>query len=424
MVTQLSIPQASRSSPQHELQTQKNASATNRSPSLPNLVISAKHVLNEARSAVARSEMGSDASSVITSVLQDLYLFEEDFQDNATISPGSKPVNHGTDFIKIIDDWDFAPHSGDSSSQFDSASVTTRTQMTPTQSSYAPSTIGDQPSDVSDTEDSDSDCELENELLQEYVDKGFAICKNGDYEAAEIYMRRAKEASETHPWVNSRRKVNGLEELEYEILQAYLDKGFASYKERKWGIAQLYMQRGVGVSLLLLPDTIRYRGIILEEVKFRVAVCAFHQRQISDPEITFLSQLGSIQPAADENKATTLRRIMSVHLLAEIYLERNKLDEAYKHGRKALSMKRKYLDDMSGAERAMLFLLSAICKAQGDKLQADVYLDKAKASMGPDSSLDLGLEFQLARFDAARQMRQIKIVSELISPLLRRQRHI
>jgi tetratricopeptide (TPR) repeat protein len=370
MIMQLSLPQTP-GDPQEKTQSQANISVPKMQPSIAKLVISAKDILYEANSIVAQSEGGSDASSTITTVLRNLDFHKQDFEESATISPRRKPVRAGADFERIIQDWIPTASSGASTSHFGSASQTTRTQMTPSQSSFGMSALGDECQETTGGPDSDSD-----------------------------------------------------DELEYEILQGYLDKGFLLYKDCQWEKAELYIRRAIDVSKVVPLDKVRNKGIDLEEVQFKVAVCALHQKKLEEADVDLL-HLRTVRPAPDEHKNTTLRRILSVYLFAWICLEKTKLEEAQKYCRKALSMKRKRFGEMAWLEADIFSLLSAISKAQGDDLTAEVYQDKANQSAAVPSPEPSEPEIQFVRLDMLRDMRglpdepevELQVVTKLVSLL-------
>jgi tetratricopeptide (TPR) repeat protein len=364
MIMQLSLPPTP-GNPQEKRQSEANVLVPKMQPNIAKLVISAKDILYEANSVVAQSERGSYAGSMITTVLRNLDFHTQVFQESATISPRGKPVRPGADFERIVQDWIPTASSGDNTSHFDSASQTTRTQMTPSQSSFGMSAVGDDYADSAAGEGSDSDDELEYEILQGYLDRGFLLYRDGDWEKAELYIRRAIDASKVLP----------------------LDK-------------------------------VRNKGIDLEEAQFRVAVCALHQKKLEEADVDLL-HLRTVRPAPDEYKNTTLRRILSVYLFAWICLEKTKLEEAQQYCRKALSMKRKRFREMAWLETDIFPFLSMISKAQGDGLTAEVYRDKANQSAAVDSQV-LEPEIQLARLGMFRGMRggpdaELQVITELVS---------
>jgi tetratricopeptide (TPR) repeat protein len=169
-------------------------------------------------------------------------------------------------------------------------------------------------------------------------------------------------------------------------------------------------------------DKVRLKGIDMAEAQFKVAICAFHQNKLDETDVE-LFQLRMTRSAPDEPRNTTLRRILSVYLFAEICFQRNRMEEAHKYCRKALSMKRKLLGPTNWLETNCFSLLSVISAAQGDSITAEVYQDKAKASDSPDSSLEQNPEIRATRIDALVSSRRgvgvdvknIKILSVLPS---------
>lgn len=181
------------------------------------------------------------------------------------------------------------------------------------------------------------------------------------------------------------------DDLDYEILQEFLKRGFANYEKGDWANAELYIRRAIDSSKTLPLDKVRLKGIDLEAAQFQIAICAFHQKRFDEADVETL-ELRTARPASNEPKNTTLRRILSVYLFAEICFERKKLEDAHKCCRKARSMRRKLLGETVWLETNCFTLLSAIAAAQGDNLTAEVYRDKARASTTADSPLKLEQE--------------------------------
>ena len=332
MIMQLSLSKTS-DKPQEDPQSSGTISVPKRPPSLTNLVFSAKDVLDQARSTIEQSEEGSDDSSTITVMLHHLDLLEQDLQSNLAMHSGewsrsrTEPENH-----EFVENWVSSAPMGANTGRSDSASVPTRTQMTPSQSSIETSTIGGD--SLYFDEDSDED-----------------------------------------------------DDLDYEILQELLKKGFASYEKSDWGTAELYIRRAIDSSKTLPLDKVRLKGIDLEAAQFQIAICAFHQKRFDEADAE-THELRTARPASNESKNTTLRRILSIYLFAEICFERKKLEEAHKCCRKARSMSRKLLGETVWLDTNCFTLLSAIAAAQGDHLTAEVYRDKARASTTTDTPLE------------------------------------
>jgi tetratricopeptide (TPR) repeat protein len=351
MIMQLS-PSKTPDKPQEDTQSYSTISVPQRPPSLTNLVFSAKDVLDQARYTIEQSEEGSDDSSTITVMLHHLDLLEQDLQSNLAMHSGgqwsrprTEPGHH-----EFVQNWVSSAPMGANTGRSDSASVPTRTQMTPSQSSIETSTIGGDSPSFDENSDEDDD-------------------------------------------------------LDYEILQEFLKRGFANYEKGDWANAELYIRRAIDSSKTLPLDKVRLKGIDLEAAQFQIAICAFHQKRFDEADVETL-ELRTARPASNEPRNTTLRRILSVYLFAEICFEKKKLEEAHKCCRKALSMRRKLLGETVWLETNCFALLSAIATAQGDNLTAEVYQDKARASITPDTALEQEQEqeseIRSARLDRIR----------------------
>jgi len=325
-------------------------------PSMANLVISAKEILYKAKSTIAESDGGSDSSSVITAVLNRLDLLDVDqgVQGNVPIAGQSTRLGPSAEQRRIVEDWIPSLPSGTTSSQFDSGSETTQTQMTPTQSTPVMSTFGGELND----EDSEDD-----------------------------------------------------DEFEYEILQGCLDKGFASYNNGDWDIAERFIRRAIDASKTLPLDKIVVKGIDMMDAQFKIAVCALHQEKLDEADAE-LFQLRMARPTPNEPRNITLRHILSIYFFAEICFQRKKLEEAHKWCRKVLALTRKCLGETPWLEMYCFSLLTSISATQGDNVTAEVYLDKAEASVPPGSSLEQDPEIGAARIDSMH-LKNIKTLSVL-----------
>jgi len=313
-------------------------------PNIEQLVVSAREVLYQAKSSIDESEGGSDSSSVVTTILHRLDILEEDVRVNDSTAGQPTRLDPTSEQRRSIEDWIPVVSPGSTTSQFDSRSATTRTQMTPTQTTPSISTFEEEP--IFTQEDSDDD-----------------------------------------------------DEFEYELLQGYLDKGFTSYTDGNWEAAEPFLRRAIDASKILPMDKTRLKGFDIAEAQFKIAVCAFHQRKLDDADREFF-QLRTSRSAPDEPRKNSLRRILSLYLFAGICFQRKKLEEAHKSCHKALSTKRKMLGPTNWLEANCFSLLSSVSAAQGDIVTGEVYTHKAEVTGSPDSSLDKDPEIKAARIDS------------------------
>jgi tetratricopeptide (TPR) repeat protein len=329
-------------------------SVTTEQSDISSLIESAHSVLQEAKSVVVQSNIGSDDSSSVTTILHHLDLLEKDLEDSITVAQSYQPQEpHKANVLRhaVVDDWIPTLPLASDTSDFDSSSVATRTQMTPTQSTCETPSIGVGYPESAAQDDSDDD-------------------SNDDFE--------------------------------YEILQGFLDRGFALYKKSNWADAQPFLSRGLDASKTLRPDKLRHRNIKLDEAQFKMAVCAFHQDKLDDAEVA-LFQLRTSRAVPNENRETTIRRILATHLFAVLCFDRKQYDEAYKHCRKALSMKRKLIDkEMPWLESTHFNLLSDVARAKKDPVAAEVYHEKALEYSTVASDGDPEPEFAMAKLSNLR----------------------
>jgi hypothetical protein len=283
------------------------------------LMVSAHELLNEAKCVVAQSEGSSDRGSYLD-------ILEKDLQDSLTVTQGYQPDRSGGEAFDrhtVVENWIPAVSPATNTSHFDSSSITTRTQMTPTQST----------------------CDTLS-LASDYQDS--LIGDDSDYD----------------------------DDLELEILQGFLDRGSSVYKEGDWASAQKFFKRLIEVAKTLPSDKLHQRGFDLKEAQFKIAVCAFQENKLEEAEVE-LSRFRTTRPSINESRAIALRHIISTHLFAIICFRKRNLDEAYKHCRKAHSMKRKLLGkETPWLETKNFSLMMEIAKAKGDVLAEEVYQAK------------------------------------------------
>jgi tetratricopeptide (TPR) repeat protein len=328
------------------------ASVTAEQFDIPNLIESAHSLLQEAKSTVARSNIGSDDSSSVTTVLHHLNLLDKDLEDSMTVIRGQHPTNPDGAFVTrraVVEDWIPAVPQESATSDFDSSSVVTRTQMTPTQSTCETPSLG-----TSHTESTAGDDSSEDE--------------DADFE--------------------------------YEFLQDIINRGFSLYKEGNWTEAQAFLKRGTDNAKTLGPDKIRQKNIQIDDAQFRLGICAFHLNELEDAEMA-LFQSRTTKQIKNEDRNIAIRRILATHLFALLCFHRKQFDEAYKQCRKALFMKRKLTDkEMPWLDSTHFNLLSQIAASQKDHVAADVYNKKAIEYTTLVSSEETEPEFTMAKIPA------------------------
>jgi hypothetical protein len=179
MIIQLS--QIPDSSNQRDRQSHLHASDSKESSDVASLMASAHELLNKAQSVVAQSEGGSDQGSYLD-------LLEQELQDSLTITQGyqpDKPSGAAFDRQRVVENWIPAVSSATITSHFDSSSITTHTQMTPTQSTCETPSLGGVNLESLEGDDSDNDDDLEFEILQGFLDRGSSVYKSGDWASAQ-----------------------------------------------------------------------------------------------------------------------------------------------------------------------------------------------------------------------------------------------
>jgi tetratricopeptide (TPR) repeat protein len=328
MVMQLTF-QLQPSSCLQKQQDYESASVTAEQFDIPNLIESAHGLLQEAKSTVARSSIGSDDSSSVTTVLHHLNLLDKDLEDSITVIRGQRPTNPiGVVVTRsaVVEDWIPKVPQASVSSDFNSSSMVTRTQMTPTQST----------------------CETPG-LGTSYSESAVGDDSSGDED----------------------------DNFEYEILQDILNRAFSIYKEGNWTEARPFLKRGLDTSKTLRPDKLRHKNIQIDEAQFRLGICAFHLNELEDAEVA-LFQSRTTRRIRNEDRNISIRRILATHLFALLCFQRKQFDEAFKHCRKALMMKRKLIDkEMPWLDSTHFNLLSQIAATQKDHVAADIYGAKA-----------------------------------------------
>jgi tetratricopeptide (TPR) repeat protein len=291
---------------------------------ISSLMVSAHDVLSEAQSVIAQSETGSDRGSSASTMLH-LNNFEGLFRDSLKITQGHQPIEPGGlpfDRHAAVEKWIPAAFPTDETTQSDNSSTNTQTQMTPTQSTFGTSAIGTEYAASATGEDSDEE-----------------------------------------------------DELEFDMLKGCLDQGVSFYKQGDWASGEKYFRRALADSKKLSSNKIQQRGIDLKDAQFKTAVCAFQQKRFDEAEAE-LFHFNSRKSVNTEESNVVLRRVLATYLFAEICFQRNRIDEALKHCRKAHSMNKRLIGnttDMPEVQANIFNLLMDIALCQWDFVAAEVY---------------------------------------------------
>lgn len=163
-----------------------------------------------------RCPLGSDTST-ITAVFHRLEV-DGNLQGNTTDLSEQEIIRQemDPDFHRHIENWIPTASSRSKTHVSESAPATTRTQMTPSQSTFEMTMVGyeDQFSD----EDSEKDGEFEYEILQGCLDKGIANYEVGDWASAEPRIRRALDCSKKLSVDKVRLKGINLEDTQFKSI--------------------------------------------------------------------------------------------------------------------------------------------------------------------------------------------------------------
>jgi len=334
-----------------------------------NLVESAKEVLLEAKSVVANSERGSVYASSTASVIQRLEDLEHDFEDDMTAIRGKVPLRPANstdpDSHSKVRSWipTVRPQTGFYVADLsETDSISGLTQMTPSESTFNPAREG-----------------LETGLF--------------DYDDSD-----------------------GDDEVDYMVLEAFLKKSLNAYMNGDWAGAEPLLQRVLDESTPLPTDKLLRVGIDTALLKFRMAICALQQDKMEEAG-TRLLKLITTKGTPGEKESVAMQRIVLIYLYAEVCFSKKRPEEARRHCRTALKMKRKLLgDDVSFLEHNAFNLLSAVAQTQGDLLAAEVFLEKSKeASLAKikkeDSGQKLDYELQMAQLEKVLHLSSRKSLS-------------
>lgn len=317
-----------------------------------NIVASAREVLFEAKSVVARSEAGSVYHSTAASVIQRLEDLEHDFDDNITTIRGNVPVRRDswmeTDPHLRIKNWipTIPLRRLDGTNSPETESSYAPTQMTPSESTFE--MLADKAETVLlDFGDSDDDNEIDNILLE-----------------------------------------------------AFLSKALVAYKSGDWAVAEPFLQRTLDDSTTLPARKLVSAGIDLTQVEFRLVICKLQQDKI-DETAPRLARLITAKGPLGEGKPIAMQRLVLIYLYAEVCFCKEKTEEARKYCRKALSLKRKLFgNEVRFLDHNAFDLLSRIAQIQGDDLAADLFFGKSKEACAMQKIEEESYpELQIAQLD-------------------------
>lgn len=331
------------------LQVGAKPSPTSGASNAENLVASAKEVLLEAKSVVARSERGSVYPSTAASVIQRLEDLEHDFDDSMTAIRGNVPVRRDSkiepDPHARIKRWiPTIPSRGlDGTESSETESIHAPTMMTPSESTF------EMPADEAET------------VLFDY-----------------------DESDDDNV-------------VDYMVLEACISRALTAYKSGEWATAEPLLKRVVDDSITLPAEKLLSAGIDSTQIKFRLAICILQQDKIDEATPSLLRLITSKGPP-DEEKSVTMQRLALIYLYAEVCFCKKKTEEARKHCRKALSLERKLFgNEVRFLDHNAFDLLSRIAQIQGDNLAAELFLEKSEEAQLFQEEEKKYPELQMAR---------------------------
>jgi tetratricopeptide (TPR) repeat protein len=284
--------------------------------------------------------------------------------------------------------------------EISSTSVTSRTQMTPSETTDYESVAEVPPAPDSDTYES-----FEIEEIQASIRLARSASDKADYSMAEQFLRRAADITQdlslpkrNEQFLNLCQVCPNIVQIAFDkanysaaekffnmatslseplsapkriklnvhLFQACLDIAQAAFEKTEHSTAEVFFRKAVS----LAPDSSATKQTErdLRDIKLRIAVCCFHLQKFKEAEAAIVD----LRELPIVSLADTIRPLNASHLLGEIYLSIGSLNNAKLECEKALKGKRKTLGTKCRSYYRTLALRSILMETVRDSIAAEV----------------------------------------------------
>jgi hypothetical protein len=159
-------------------------------------------------------------------------------------------------------------------------------------------------------------------------------------------------------------------DFEFEVVETYFARGTKKFEDGKFVDAQSILQRGLQLAEKLPLK--RRQPKQIADVKLMIATCIYHSPNPNEAEAKLyaITQEKIHESVTDEG---AIRRCQASHLLAGVLFRQGNYAPAKSFCRKALIGRRRVLGKTHITHYESLSLLSQICEAEGQHVDAETY---------------------------------------------------
>ena len=158
-------------------------------------------------------------------------------------------------------------------------------------------------------------------------------------------------------------------DIEFEVIQKFLEKGQEMYDQNSFTEAERFLRRGLKRAQKM---SFKKKGLLdLKGIQLKLAMICVQQERLDESE-RMLSALAKQHAANDRDAACILH---ASHCLAQVYMCKYNFEAAQDYCQKAVVGRRRILGKQHPDYYGSLNLLAYIYKANGDSISAAVYAD-------------------------------------------------
>ena len=158
-------------------------------------------------------------------------------------------------------------------------------------------------------------------------------------------------------------------EVDVELVQKFVDKARKHYAQQCFSQAEAWFHKSLQHAEKLSWRRQESLGVTL--VRLQYASCCFQQQKMVEAKAALLLLIKA-RTFGDGDRVHVLQ---ASHLLAHLYLRSQHFDKAIEHCRKAMIGRRRILGKGHPSHYETLSLMSAIYKCRGDFMEAETYND-------------------------------------------------
>ena len=157
-------------------------------------------------------------------------------------------------------------------------------------------------------------------------------------------------------------------EIEFDVVNRFLERGQRDYKRHRHAEALKLFRTGLRRAASLSLD--RKAGLELEDIQLKIAYCYLYQRQLDEAEHLFKEIVKH-----NKEKMSVARALHACAGLAQIYLCRESFRDAERWCKKSMSGWKRLVGKQHSLYNTSLWLMEFIHETEGDADSAGVFAD-------------------------------------------------